>query len=494
MRMYDVSDDDQFTNNVKMFVPLTIDDLEMESQNYFFSGQKFIIASLSLLPYVAIFFFLDYIPNIQVFIIYTILYLIGYSFVLRFGVFEESRQKKQMLELENNKYSDLAYFWQLDKVGASERDNGMLYIQSDGLTIRRAYIVEVDSGSTIGVPQDAYRNYREVWQRFFRICYQLGFEVKMYNVRKKPELSDSLKKYSLQLQDIENEAYRSLMQLNIETNFLYAVSEEQRYITYIEVINKRVDNLINFREILQDAIDKTFETDGLFANPKILNKIGVDNMLATYFGQDRVNSRGVHRTNGYKPISDYAEVINIWDTDGDSVPFELQDLIEKEARRTEKVSSQTIEGILEEDEKEQAKWEDKVERVKDERIRSLQRRRRDEKITYEEYEEQMEHIERTLKPEVATEFDLLDEKAQRSRLRQKQKEEEKLERRERRRSEKERQEEEDNTKWYEKEDSLTIEDLIYQDEDEVEEIEQQEDDLSSLGNISLEDILGEDDD
>ena len=56
--MYDVNDDDQFTNQEKMFVPLTIDDLEMESQNYFFSGKKFIIASLSLLPYITIFFFL----------------------------------------------------------------------------------------------------------------------------------------------------------------------------------------------------------------------------------------------------------------------------------------------------------------------------------------------------------------------------------------------------------------------------------------------------
>ena len=485
--MYDVSDEDQFTNDEKMFVPLTIDDLEMESQNYFFSGTKFIIASMSLLPYITIFFFLDYVPNIQVFIIYTLLYLFGYTFVLRFAVFEESRQKEQMRELENNKYSDLTYFWQLDKVGTGERDNGMLYIQSDGLTIRRAYIVEVDSGSTIGVPENAYRNYREVWQKFFRMSYQLGFEVKLYNVRKKPELTESLKKYSLQLQDIENEAYRSLMQLNIETNFLYAVSEEQRYVTYIEVINRRVDNLINFRDILQDIIDKTFETDGLFANPKILKKPEVDVMLATYFGQDYINSRGVHRTNGYKAINEYADVVNIWDSDGKSVPFELQDFIEKESRKDEKGTSQTIEDLIQQDQRDQERWVEKVEETKNRRIRELQRKRREELISYDEYEEQMRNIEETLDPETATEFDLLDEKAQKSSLRKARKEQEKQARREKRRREREQEDNPDTRKWYEKDDEISLEDMLADEEDYDVEIEK------DFGDISLEDLLNMDD-
>lgn len=451
--MYDISDDEQFTNNEKMFVPLTIDDLEMESQNYYFSGQKFIISALSLLPYVTIFFFLDYVPNIQIFIIYTILYLIGYSFILRFAVFEESRQKEQMRELENNKYSDLSYFWQLDKVGYGERDNGLLYIQSDGLTIRRAYILEVDSGSTIGVPENAYQNYREVWQKFYRSSYNLGFELKMYNVRKKPELSDSLKKYSLQLQDIENEAYRNLMQLNVETNFLYAVSEEQRYVTYIEVINKRVDNLINFRNILDDTIEKSFETDGLFANPKILDKIEVDTMLATYFGQDRVNSRGVHRTNGYKAIKEYADIVNILDYSGNSVPFELQDFIEKEARKGVKGTKQTIEDMIQNDEKEKERWKTKVESYKDQSIREAQRLRREEKITYKEYEERMRDIEERLTPETATDLDLLDERARESRIRQKQKDQLKKEKQEQRLRDKMKKDEEETSKWYDEDSS-----------------------------------------
>ena len=481
--MYDVDDNEQFYNNEKMFVPLTIDDLEMESQNYFFSGQKFIIASLSLLPYIAIFFFLDYVPNIQIFIIYTILYLIGYSFILRFAVFEESRQKEQMRELENNKYSDLSYFWQLDKIGSGKRDNGLLYIQSDGLTIRRAYVVEVDSGSTIGVPENAYQNYREVWQKFFRMSYNLGFELKMYNVRKKPELSDSLKKYGMQLQDIENDAYRNLMQLNVETNFLYAVSEEQRYITYIEVINKRVDNLINFRSILEDIIDKTFETDGLFANPKILNKIEVDNMLATYFGQDRVNSRGVHRTNGYKAINEYAEIVSILDAKGKTVPFELQDFLETEARKGTKGTKQTIEDILQQDDKEKERWEVKVETVKDQRIREAQRLRREEKISYTEYEQRMREIEETLVPETATELDLLDVRARENRIRQQEKEAEKQAKREQRLRERNKKQEVDTTKWYDQEGLTEIHPEEEDDRYEGNDIK------SDIGNITLEELL-----
>ena len=491
--MYDVNDDDQFTNQEKMFVPLTIDDLEMESQNYFFSGKKFIIASLSLLPYITIFFFLDYIPNIQVFIIYTIAYLIGYSYILRFAVFEESRQKEQMKELENNKYSDLSYFWQLDKVGAGKRDNGMLYIQSNGLSVRRAFIIEVDSGSTIGVPANAYANYRQVWQRFFRSCYRMGFELKIYNVRKKPELSESLKAYSLQLQDIENEAYRNLMQLNVETNFLYAVSEEQRYITYIEVINSRVDNLVNFKTLVEDIISKTFETDGLFSNPKILTKSGVDNMLATYFAQDRVNTRGIHRTNGYQRITEYADIVNIWDNSGHSVPFEMLDNVERESSKIGSANNKTLDDLLDQQAGEDNKWADKVEETKRQRISEIQRLRREEKISYEEYEERRAKIEEVLNPETATEFDLLDEKSQRSRIRQREKELEK-EKRKNNRNKNKTSEEESTVKWYEQDDELlnsVDEELLTGDETRYDrDIE------VDIGNLTIEDLLnlGERDD
>lgn len=483
--MYEMEDAGQFFNDEKMFVPLTIDDLEMESRNYFFSGKKFIIMALSLLPYITIFFFLDYIPNIQVFIIYTILYLIVYSFILRFAVFEESRQKEQMRELENNKYSDLAYFWQLDKIGSGKRDDGLLYIQSDGLTIRRAYMVEVDSGSTIGVPVNAYANYREVWQKFYRMCYNLGFEIKMYNVRKKPELSDSLKQYSLQMQDIENEAYRNLMQLNVETNFLYAVSEEQRYITYIEVINKRVDNLINFRNILEDIISKTFDTDGLFANPKVLDKQGVDSMMATYFGQDRVNSNGVHRTNGYKSIMEYADIVNLYDDKGKSVPFELEDLLFEESRKNARnvSNNKSIEELMQEESEDKHKWEDKVADVKDHRVEQVQRLRREEKISYAEYEERMRDIEVTLNPETATEEDLLDEKARVSLERQRIVAEKKQARREQRMREKEKVSEEDTSKWYDEE----LPELNIPEEDRYGD----KDIEVGILDVSLEELLGE---
>lgn len=211
-------------------------------------------------------------------------------------------------------------------------------------------------------------------------------------------------------------------------------------------------------------------------------------MLATYFGQDHVNSRGVHRTNGYKAIKEYADVVNIWDSEGKSVPFEIQDFIETESRKGERGARQTIEDLLKQDERDAERWAEKVSETKDRRIRELQRKRREELISYNEYEEQMRNIEETLNPETATEFDLLDEKAQQSRLRSEQREKEKQAKREQRLREREQQNNPDTRKWYEKDEELSLEEMLTEDGDDFEfEIER------DVGGISIEDLLEMDD-
>lgn len=132
---------DQFESDDKMFVPLTIDDMEVEDTSYFFNGQKLAIAAIGLLPYFLVFFLLDYVTSIMVFVIYTAIYLTLYSFLLRFVVFEEKRQRDEMMAMENNKVSDMSYFWSWDKLGTGKRDDGMVYIQSDGVSLKRGYII-----------------------------------------------------------------------------------------------------------------------------------------------------------------------------------------------------------------------------------------------------------------------------------------------------------------------------------------------------------------
>ena len=93
----------------------------------------------------------------------------------------------------------------------------------------------------------------------------------------------------------------------------------------------------------------------------------------------------------------------------------------------------------------------------------LQRLRKEERITFEEYEQKMEEVEEKLTPEKATEYDLLDEQGKKRYKREQEKAEQRKERekeRERKRREKElADKEESDEKWYEGEE-LSLEELL----------------------------------
>src|SRR5699024_10654965 len=125
-----------------------------------------------------------------------------------------------------------------------------------------------------------------------------------------PELYKALKRYARMLRDLqgtENEALVKLSQLNIDINFLYSITLDQRYVTYYVVVNKRLENLRNFRGILQSVIDKTFSSNIAFSNSRILTKPEVDDFLTVYFDQDAVNTSGLHKMNGFKNFSEFCD-------------------------------------------------------------------------------------------------------------------------------------------------------------------------------------------
>lgn len=481
---------DQFESDDKMFVPLTIDDMEVEDTSYFFNGQKLAIAAIGLLPYFIIFFLLDYVTSIMVFVIYTAIYLTLYSFLLRFVVFEEKRQRDEMMAMENNKVSDMSYFWSWDKLGTGKRDDGMVYIQSDGVSLKRGYIIEVDSGSVVGVPEGHYRQYRQTQQDFLRSVSALGMDVKVYNIRKRPELSPALKRYARMLRDLqgtENEALIKLSQLNIDINFLYSITLDQRYVTYYVLVNKRLENLRNFKGIVQSVVDKTFGSNIAFSNAHILTKPEVDEFLTVYFDQDAVNTSGLHKMNGFKNFSEFCDLVAVIDKEGRQVPVEIfDDIIKPDLGFAGNVS---VEELTKRELEKEAQWERRRLKSYETKEELLMKKRREDKITHKEYTELLESLKQDHLPENFNEFIELSEEGRRKKKQDEERERLKQERRERARQQK--RQTEDTRKWYEREDGIEEgakevknRDFSKQDESNIDW-----ESLDERGDITLDDLL-----
>lgn len=481
---------DQFESDDKMFVPLTIDDMEVEDTSYFFNGQKLAIAAIGLLPYFIIFFLLDYVTSITVFVIYTAIYLTLYSFLLRFVVFEEKRQRDEMMAMENNKVSDMSYFWSWDKLGKGKRDDGMVYIQSDGVSLKRGYIIEVDSGSVVGVPEGHYRQYRQTQQDFLRSVSALGMDVKVYNIRKRPELSPALKRYARMLRNLqgtENEALIKLSQLNIDINFLYSITLDQRYVTYYLLVNKRLENLRNFKGIVQSVVDKTFGSNIAFSNAHILTKPEVDEFLTVYFDQDAVNTSGLHKMNGFKNFSEFCDLVAVIDKEGRQVPVEIfDDIIKPDLGFAGNIS---VEELAKRELEKEAKWERRRLKSYETKEELLMKKRREDKITHKEYTELLESLKQDHLPENFNEFIELSEEGRRKKKQEDERERLKQERRERARQQK--RQTEDTRKWYEREDGIEegakeVKDRDFNKQDES-NIDWES--LDERGDITLDDLL-----
>lgn len=481
---------DQFESDDKMFVPLTIDDMEVEDTSYFFNGQKLAIAAIGLLPYFIIFFLLDYVTSIMVFVIYTAIYLTLYSFLLRFVVFEEKRQRDEMMAMENNKVSDMSYFWSWDKLGTGKRDDGMVYIQSDGVSLKRGYIIGVDSGSVVGVPEGHYRQYRQTQQDFLRSVSALGMDVKVYNIRKRPELSPALKRYARMLRNLqgtENEALIKLSQLNIDINFLYSITLDQRYVTYYLLVNKRLENLRNFKGIVQSVVDKTFGSNIAFSNAHILTKPEVDEFLTVYFDQDAVNTSGLHKMNGFKNFSEFCDLVAVIDKEGRQVPVEIfDDIIKPDLGFAGNVS---VEELTKRELEKEAQWERRRLKSYETKEELLMKQRREDKITHKEYTELLESLKQDHLPENFNEFIELSEEGRRKKKQDEERERLKQERRERARQQK--RQAEDTRKWYEREDGIEegAKEVKNRDFSKQDETNIDWESLDERGDITLDDLL-----
>lgn len=426
-----------------MIFPESIDDIEPTKTSYMFTTTKLILMFVGILPLIIAFIMIlsefGLIPALA----FGSLYLIIYIYLVRMYVIEEPKQRESLNQLEDNKYSDYSFFWDVTKVGTSKKDNGLLYLKQDGITLKRAYVIKFDSGSIVGVPEDFLDNFRHTQQAFLR---SLGMNIKWYSIQKKPSMNQALKHQSKNLKNIDNPELNKLIKMQLNTYLRYSVDADQRYVNYIVVINDKFETLSSFRNNLEDILNRTLRTNSSFKNVEILDKDGINEFYATYYMQNNLDVTTIRKTSITKPFSNYASIVNLVDEEGKAVPVEIIDeLNEQVSKLNQGLSVEKIVNDVEtkEENKEIIRLRQK-ERAKNETVIL----RRENKITFEEYKDRMAKIEEDYSPD---NFILNRAKVEKEQERQRQKEE-RIAKREQERLAKEEAERIANTpkpKWFE---------------------------------------------
>ena len=445
-----------FDDEDNMIIPMSIDDIDASKGSYYKSTNKMVIAFVGLLPYIFLVIFLySVMPSIPLVVTFTLMYLVLYLYVIRKFVIEEDAQKESLHELQDNKYSDFSYFWEIDKVGDNkEKDDGLLYLRQDGVTLKRGLVVFFDSGSVVGTPDDFLHNYRETQQKFLRAFYQNKLSFKWYKVKKQAELNPALIKQSEQLSRIDNEALRQLLKLQLNAYLRYSMDAEQRYVDYIVITNKDFSTLMNFKNVVEDIVNNTLRTNPAFKDVKILNKNEVDEFFATYFLQDDVDTNSISKSTRSKPFSEYAKVTEIVDRDGEIVDIALLDILNSQIEKDSIGTS--IQDVFDAEDRKSMQIENKRKQEYDFMIKKLNKDRIDDKLTHEEYLEQLKVIEHTYSKEFYNPNRAEEEKQAEKERRKQERENARLEK------EKARQKPEPipEPKWYEK-----VSDTLEEEED-----------------------------
>lgn len=481
-----------FDDEEKMIIPLSIDDIDASRTSYFFSTKKLVIAFVSIIPYVLLVIFIySALPSIPVALTFTAVYLVLYLWIIRTFIIEENVQRESLHALQDNKFSDPSYFWEIDKVGDNKnKDDGLLYLRQDGVTLKRGLVIKFDSGSIVGTSEDFLHNYRETQQLFLRSLYRNKLNFKWYKIQKQPELNKSLIQQSEQLTECDNDALRKLLKLQLNAYLRVSMDADQRYVDYIVVTNKDFATLTNFKTVLEDVVDNTLRTNPAFKDVTILDKAGVDDFFSNYFMQDDFDTNSISKSNRSKPFSEYAKVIQIVDRDNEIVDIDLVDSLN--AQLEGDATGYELDEVFSAEERKEAKINKRRETEKEQAIKQLRKQRIDDKITHQEYLEHASDLDELYSPENYNPNRIEDEKQAR-------KEERRLERLAAREAKKVKEPEKvEEPKWFEQEDfDLNNESETMETENILEDNHEADYDMDFILNkqddVEVEDLFTQDD-
>ncbi|MGN4723845.1 hypothetical protein ACTFR8_22720 [Bacillus cereus group sp. MYBK15-3] len=383
-----------FDDKEKMFVPLSIDNVDTERNSYFASNKKMVGVFFAILPYVGLLsIFMKLGAGIIPIVVMTGIYLFIFSFFIRYWVFEEVRLRKMVQEKDDNVISGVSHFWGTDKVGSGERDDGLIYYQREGAKLKRGLVVYFDRRSNVGVPEGHYEQYRKTKNEFLRELYTRGMDFQWYEVQRKPEMSKTLTRYADILNDEPREAMRMLAKLQLNINSMYTMDAEQRYVDYIVVTNTRFVTMKRFKKMLNDILTLTLKSNGYLGDVKICSKEEVDKFYETIYMLNSFNSSYIRKSVDMQPFNKFAKLKRLIGEDGQAIPIELLDELELST------GGKSLEEISQaEERKEKAIENVRLKQYKNE-LETAKKIRMSNEITTDEYDKLVAEIEYKYSPD-----------------------------------------------------------------------------------------------
>lgn len=378
-----------FTDDRKMYVPLSIDTVEARKGNYFLSNKKMFFAVMLFLPiFIPLAILMDIGAGWIPLIIVAGIYMLIYFYVARFLIFEEKRLRKMVRELDDNKVSGIEHFWEVDKIGGGKEDDGTIYYSFKGSATgtTRGLVVMMDRGSVIGVPKGHYKTFRRTKEQFLRRLHLSGLDVQWYEMQKRPELQSSLIDHANKLSNLDNKYLQTLLKLQLNINTVYSMGDQQRYVDYVVV--KREKHSKDFKRVLQTIIEETLGQNDYFVNPHIANKNEVEEFYKNYLMMDTIDSDNIRKSVDIKPFENFAKVIRMLDETGKEIPIEHLDDLDVDS-----VGGRHVDKEINKEKQIEKDKENKNKRDYDSELERLNKIRNRDRITHDEYEKRKEQMD-----------------------------------------------------------------------------------------------------
>lgn len=377
-----------FENERQMYIPLSVDEINVDKQGYFMSNKKVVEMVIAFIPYMVFMYFMLQIGS-RVFpmLIFTLIYIFIFSFFFRFRILEENRLKKMLYELDNNRYSGADHFWGINKISDTKESNGLIHYEKNSIKNVRGYVVHFDRGSTVGVPQGNYTNYRKTKQDFLRTLGDRNYDFMWYEIPKRKETPKSMVYYFNVMANMKNKTHQKLLKLQIDMNTWFVKDSPELYVDFILVKCNRVSELQGFRSNLEDIISTTLDNNNYIINPRILGKKDVENFLADLFLIKSLDSSHIYKGQDSIPFESFGKIVRIVGQDEEEIDIESLNSYDFDS-----YSGKSLEDILEKDNVIKEKKLNAVELARERELKQLRNTRLRDKISDYDYKEGIKEI------------------------------------------------------------------------------------------------------
>lgn len=364
-----------------MFIPLSIDSVATSKRAYFATDAKMGVMFGVLFTYfILMIFVMQNTTQILVPVaLLTFMYIVLLYYMARFYMFEESRLKRTVEELDKNKVVSPNHFNAVQNVTTE----GMIKYQYE-LEIKFALVVYVQRGSKVGVPEGFMEEQVEVLNSFIGGIHRQGWDYDRYEMTKESEVSDILRHSSNRLLTVDSDLLKMFHKLQVEALQVYSTGETSEIVDYYVIYNTKPATLHTFMDIVEEMVQEHFSQSQFFSKVNVLDKRGVENFFKRTIMLDNFDLQNVKRTVEMTDLEDFATISRVFDQYGEEV-VEIEGGEERKVKENEDVHDMVNEDIERERRVVEAKEKEYFSRRRREHTRLDKMLINNETFAYEEY-------------------------------------------------------------------------------------------------------------